>query len=271
MEERILHTEKGDIHYWVSDHRPGRKTLFFLPGLTADHRLFDKQTEEFAKEYNVVVWDAPGHGCSRPFENGGYTLMDKAGWVHAILAQEGLDKPVLIGQSMGGYVGQCFMERYPGEAAGFVSIDSAPLKRKYTTALEIAMLKKTEGMYRAWPWENLKKLGINGTSLTEYGRSLMRLFVSSYTKDEYCALSGHGMRMLAEAMEADLPYAITCPAILIVGEKDNAGSAKGYNKRWSKKEGLPLYWIKDAGHNANADQPDEVNRILRNFLSSLTA
>ena len=94
-------------------------------------------------------------------------------------------------------------------------------------------------------------------------------FLNSYEKDEYCKLSGHGMKLLADAMDADLPYAIDCPAILICGEKDNAGSAKGYNKRWNKKEGLPLYWIKDAGHNSNTDKPVEVNGIIRYFVDSL--
>ena len=34
-------------------------------------------------------------------------------------------------QSMGGYVSQAFIDLYPGEAAGFVSVDSAPLKSRY--------------------------------------------------------------------------------------------------------------------------------------------
>ena len=68
-------------------------------------------------------------------------------------------------------------------------------------------------------------IGADGCSVTGYGRRLMRSFLDSYTKDEYCKLAGHGMKLLAEAMEADLPYAIDCPLILICGEKDQAGSA----------------------------------------------
>lgn len=33
-------------------------TLLFLPGLTADHRLFEKQIEYFEPKCNVFVWDA---------------------------------------------------------------------------------------------------------------------------------------------------------------------------------------------------------------------
>ena len=97
----------------------------------------------------------------------------------------------------------------------------------------------------------------------------MRSFLDSYTKDEYCKLSGHGMRLLAEAMEADLPYEIDCAAVLICGEKDRAGSAKSYNRRWAKKEGLQVYWIRDAGHNSNTDKPEEVDQIIRDFVRSI--
>ena len=56
------------------------------------------------------------------------------------------------------------------------------------------------------------------------------------------------------------------PALLICGEKDKAGSAKSYNKKWHQREGLPLKWIKNAGHNSNTDQPDEVNRMIEKFI-----
>lgn len=268
MYEKVFTTALGKIHYWVNEHVDGRRNVVMLAGLTADHHLFDKQWEAFEETYNLLSWDAPGHAASRPF-SADFTLMDKAEWLHGILEQEGMKEPVLIGQSMGGYVAQCFLQKYPGEAAGFISIDSAPLKREYVTAAEIWLLKRTEPMYRAFPWKSLKKLGISGTAKSAYGRKLMEHFIDSYSKDEYCRLAGHGMRMLAEAMEADLPYVIDCPVILICGEKDQAGSAKRYNKRWSEKEGLTLFMIKDAGHNANTDKPEEVNRIIDTFIRSL--
>lgn len=268
MPESIFATEYGDIHYWKNRFREERRTLVFLPGLTADHHLFDRQFEAFAKEYNLITWDAPGHAASRPFRLE-FNLMDKAIWLHGILEREGIRHPVLIGQSMGGYVSQCFMERYPREADGFISIDSAPLKRSYVTAAEIWLLKRMEPVYRIYPWKALQRDGATGCAETEYGRKLMRHFMSTYTREEYCALAGHGYRILAEAMDEDLPYRIDCPAILICGEQDKAGSTRSYNRQWVGKEGLPIYWIKGAGHNSNTDKPDEVNAIIRHFVESL--
>ena len=98
----------------------------------------------------------------------------------------------------------------------------------------------------------------------------MQKMMMTYDSDtkEYARLAGFGFRMLAEAIKADLPYHISCPALLICGEKDKAGSAKSYNKKWHQREGLPLKWIKNAGHNSNADQPDEVNKRFLSFNQS---
>ena len=99
MEERTYQTRCGTIHYWVNASNPDAITLVFLPGLTADHRLFDKQIQYFENRYNAIVWDAPAHGSSWPFRFD-FDLFDKAKWLNGILNQEGLTKPVIVGQSM---------------------------------------------------------------------------------------------------------------------------------------------------------------------------
>lgn len=271
MLEKTHQTDHGTIHYWVGESAGVQKPqLVFLPGLTADHRLFDKQVEYFEGKYPLLVWDAPGHAASWPFRLD-FTLMDKARWLDDILTREGFDHPVLIGQSMGGYVAQAYAQLFPEKLKGFVSIDSAPLQRRYVTAAEIWLLKHTEWMYRYWPWKSLLKLGTKGVAASEYGRALMREMMMVYDGDQarYAKLSGHGFRMLANAMEADLPYAIPCPALLICGEKDHAGSCIRYNKAWHKHTGIPLEWIKDAGHNSNTDAPDTVNTLIETLYHQI--
>ena len=271
MLERTYTTPCGDIHYWVNTTAERNSPqLVFLPGLTADHRLFDKQLAYFEGRYPVFVWDAPGHAASWPFAFS-FNLMEKARWLDEILTKEGFDRPVIIGQSMGGYVGQTYAQLFPEKLCGFVSVDSAPLQREYVTAAEIWMLKRMEPVYRHYPWKSLLKTGTNGVAASEYGRQLMRSIMMVYDGDQerYAKLSGHGFRMLAEAMEADLPYEIRCPALLICGEKDRAGSCIRYNKAWHKKTGIPIEWIKGAGHNSNTDAPETVNRLIGKLISSL--
>lgn len=269
MEAKSHQTALGSIRYWISRTEPENPWLVFLPGLTADHSLFEKQTGFFSSRYNCFVWDAPAHGLSRPFPLT-FTMADLAEYLHEIFGAEQIGSPVLVGQSLGGYIAQMYMDRYPGEVRGFVSIDSCPLSRKYYTSWELALLKKTKAMYMSIPWKLLLEWGIAGTSTTDYGRALMRKTWSVYGKDEYCSLSDHGMRILAEAVEAKPEYPISRPVLLLCGEKDNAGSAKSYNRRWTKQDAHPLVWLKGAGHNANTDVPEQVNRLIEDFIRNLT-
>ena len=267
MLEKTYTTPLGTIHYWIHMIVADSATLVFLPGLTADHRLFEKQIEYFKNQWNVLVWDAPAHGASWPFQFD-FDLMDKAKWLNGIFEQENITKPVIVGQSMGGYVGQAYAELYPQSLKGFVSIDSAPLQRKYVTGIELWLLKRMEPVYRYYPWKSLLKSGTRGVAVSEYGRKLMYEIMMVYDGDKkrYAQIAGHGFRILANAMEMDLPYEIKCPALLICGEKDHAGSCIRYNKAWHRSTNIPLKWIKDAGHNSNTDQPEIVNRLIEELL-----
>ena len=50
MIENSYKTSCGSIHYFVNIIDKQKITLVFLPGLTADHRLFEKQIEYFEKK-----------------------------------------------------------------------------------------------------------------------------------------------------------------------------------------------------------------------------
>ena len=128
MVEKLYATPCGEIHYWTNKKRfKSKMALVFLPGLTADHRLFEKQIAYFEKKCKILVWDAPEHAASWPFDPS-FDLWDKARWLDGILEQEKISAPVIVGQSMGGYVGQMYAQLFPDKLKGFISIDSAPLQ-----------------------------------------------------------------------------------------------------------------------------------------------
>ncbi|HOG05388.1 MAG TPA: alpha/beta hydrolase [Paludibacter sp.] len=270
MTEKTHKTASGIIHYWINEIDANAVTLVFLPGLTADHRLFEKQIEYFEDKYNVFVWDAPAHASSWPFEFD-FNLMDKAKWLNEIFEHEKITRPVIVGQSMGGYVGQAFVELYPEKLKGFIAVDSAPLQRKYVTSTELWLLKRMEPLYLWYPWKSLLEAGVKGTAESKYGRKLIREIMMVYDGDKrrYAKLAAHGYKILAEAYEKNLPYKITCPALLICGEKDKAGLTLRLNKTWHKDSGIPIEWIKGAGHNSNTDKPDIVNQLIENFVEKL--
>ena len=68
MRKMNIEDSFGAIVFWISeDFDLSRDTLFFLHGLTADHTMFSQQIPAFREKYNIIVWDAPAHGCSRPY------------------------------------------------------------------------------------------------------------------------------------------------------------------------------------------------------------
>ena len=269
VERKRFDTASGGIAYWVdASVGSGTPWLVFLPGLTADHTLFDAQMAYFSGKANCLVWDAPAHGASRPYPLD-FSMGDLACILHGILDLEGITHPVLVGQSLGGYISQAFIDRYPSEVAGFVSIDSAPLKRKYYPTWEVKVLRHTKGMYQAIPWALLKPWGSWGTATTERGRAGMRSFMDGYSKREYVDLAAHGYRMLADAVEAGRAYDIDCPVLLLCGEKDRAGDVRPFNRKWAAGEGIPLVWVPGAGHNSNVDAPGFVNAQIERFIASL--
>lgn len=283
LTQKTYSTSRGTITYWVSSQPNSQSNsqsspqsqegdscpwLVFLPGLTADHRLFEKQIEYFINKANVLVWDPPSHGLSRPFALT-WTMDDLATWLHAICQQEQITHPILIGQSMGGYTAQVFMELYPSCAKGFVSIDSCSLQRHYYNNWELTALGHTKLMYLSIPWKTLVRLGSQGNATTPYAQNLMRDMMLDYQKREYCELAAHGFTVLADAVKANRSYEISCPYLLICGEEDRAGSAKRYNRAWEKHTGTPIHWIADAGHNSNCDNPIAINECIEAFIDSL--
>lgn len=266
--EKTYGTDRGIIHYWTGPAEAGRPWLVFLPGLTADRRLFDRQMEGLSGAFNCLVWDAPAHGRSRPFTLD-FSLADMAKYLSDILTAEGISRPVLVGQSLGGYIAQVYMAHRPGTAAGFISIDSSSMERRYYTKAELWLLMHTEGMYRAIPWKLLLQWGSRGTAETAYGRGIMRRMMETYSRDEFCALAAHGYRILSQAIAEDRAYALNCPVLLLCGEKDAAGSCRRYDRNWARETGLPLVWVPGAGHNSNCDAPEFVNQAIEGFVRSL--
>ena len=110
-----------------------------------------------------------------------------------------------------------------------------------------------------------------GVATSNYGRNLMKEMMLVYDGDQhrYAQIAGHGFRILAEAMEKDLPYEIKCPSLLICGTKDHAGSCMRYNREWQRKTEIPLKWIEGAGHNSNTDKLEMINSLLEEFFSNI--
>ena len=129
LKEKCIISARGNTFYWTNEKKdcPG---MVFLPGLTANRSLFEKQLDEFGNDCNVIVWDCPGHGKSPPYADFTYTNVTDE--LKRVLISENVEKAVFVGQSLGGMLAQFFIHRNPDMASGFVSIDSAPFGDYYS-------------------------------------------------------------------------------------------------------------------------------------------
>ena len=100
------------------------KTIVFIHGFCESTEIWTSYAKHFEDSYNVVCIDLPGHGKSAGL--GDKTTIDlMADLVHKTLTHLELDKPVIIGHSLGGYVTVAFAEKFPEALAGFCFFHSS--------------------------------------------------------------------------------------------------------------------------------------------------
>lgn len=168
MKENVLQTIGGSLHYWISEPWDlDKPTIFFFHGLTADHTMFEQQYNYFAEEYNIIAWDAPGHGKSRPFN--GFSMDIAVEIVHLILTQFRIHHFIAVGQSFGGYIPQAVMCRYPNVIDALIGIGTSPYGNGYYTKSDFFWLRQVGWMSMCYPWNALKNASSKGATVTTAG------------------------------------------------------------------------------------------------------
>lgn len=265
MRERCIDMKQGKVYYWLSDFwDESRKTLVFLHGLTADHTMFEKQCDFFSGSYNIMIWDAPAHGKSRPYKE--FTYQNAVEVLKQILDKYNVNSVIIVGQSMGGYIAQSFIARHPSMVLAFVAIDTTPYGDMYYSKSDKWWLRQIEWMSYLYPFNAMKKALAKQVSVSKNGYENMLSMLSVYTKRELCHLMGIGY---AGFLNDNSNLNIKCPVVILLGDKDRTGKVQSYNKLWTENTGFPLIVIKNAAHNSNVDNPEAVNCEIEKFIQSL--
>ncbi|GAA0523611.1 alpha/beta fold hydrolase [Chitinophaga japonensis] len=85
--------------------------LLLIHGFPENGAIWEHQQNKLQERYRVITPDLPGSGNS-PLTYP-LSIESMADFVHAIVLAEGIDKVVIAGHSMGGYVALAFAEKYP--------------------------------------------------------------------------------------------------------------------------------------------------------------
>jgi non-heme chloroperoxidase len=100
--------------------------VVLIHGWSMSGRFFARQLAGLAGRHRVIVPDLRGHGASEKVLHG-HTVPQYASDLHEILAGLQVQRPVLVGWSMGAMVGYEYLRGYGrGSVAGLVIVDQPP-------------------------------------------------------------------------------------------------------------------------------------------------
>lgn len=111
----------GGLRHHVRDRGQG-DVIVLLHGQSANLRVWDAWAEDLARDHRVISIDLPGHGLTGPDPQGRYDWTQLAANLNPLLAELGVDRFVLVGNSLGGAIGVEYAAANPDRLRGLVLI-----------------------------------------------------------------------------------------------------------------------------------------------------
>ena len=263
----LLAIDVNGVHFQVFDAGSG-PTILFVHGFPLDHTMWHAQLEEFSKTHRVIAPDLRGFGGT---DGGLYSIsMEQfADDLAAILETLQVVGPIIFcGLSMGGYIGWQFVQRHPDRLSKLIVCDSragADTAEAAANRLRMADIVLREGS-EAIAWAMMPKLFARCSSAhCPHVIASVRAMVLN-TDPRSIAAAHRGMAIRPDAT-ALLPR-IHCPTLILVGEYDQISTHVDMKSLADALPNATFRLIKDAGHMAPMEQPEAVNTVIRQFIST---
>jgi len=109
----------------VERHGSGKVPVIVIPGLASGPWAWQDAVNVLKKEYSVYVLTLPGFDGRPAVEGKGFGAAQES--LAELIASRKLDRPVLIGHSMGGTMSLGFAAQHPDMVRGVVTLDGLPL------------------------------------------------------------------------------------------------------------------------------------------------
>jgi len=264
--------DNTEIFY--SFHSGLKGTIIFVHGWPHNHTVWDREIKHFSRKgYCTIALDLRGHGMSgKPTKQSAYKIENFAKDIKQIIVKNKVKNPILVGHSFGGMVLLKFEELFPGLAKCLILIDTTsenPLKDlpilKYfnLTSLTKHLLKHI-----------LKHKHIQNKHFKEIEFSKMKnhsdLFY--WIKGAENTPINSLLMCLKDMLEFDeskILKKISIPCLLIEGEKDFKTPRDVALNMHKKLKNSKISFIKNAAHDTNIRNAEEVNKIIEKFLVDL--
>ena len=250
--------DRSGVKIYYEDHGHG-PAILLSHGYGATCRMWDAQIAAFAPRYRSIVWDMRGHGeTDDPEDPAAYSEALTVEDMAALLRRCRIDRAVIGGLSLGGYMSLAFQLTHPEMVRALMLFDTGPGFRNPEAR-------------RAWNERAHQRANdLETRGFAALGESdEVRMSKHRSTR----GLAGAARGMLAQADDNHIIAGldkIAVPTLVLVGADDTHFlAATDYMAR--KIPGAVRVTIPDAGHASNLHQPAAFNRAVQDFLEGLPA
>ena len=239
--------------------------IIFIHGFPLNKSMWDMQVETLKENYRVITYDIRGHGNSDPgmdeffielFVNDLLGLMEKLG----------IEKSILCGLSLGGYIALNAVLKYPDRFDGLILNDTQCIAD--TPEIKenrcIAIIRIKENGVEQYADESIKKL-FSPESFTKKKNVIAEVkeMITSTPKQTLC----NTLHALAERKETcNRLEEINIPVLIMVGKEDKITPIAAAQQMHEKILNSKLEIIQQAGHLSNLENPIAFNTHLLKFL-----
>lgn len=244
--------------------------VVLIHGFPFNHEMWGPQIELLERKFRVIAYDVRGHGKSG-VGDGQYMLEIFVDDLIGMLDYLKINKAVLCGLSMGGYISLRAVERNPERVSALILADTQARADSNEAKLRRAAAIKSVKVNGVSAYaESFVKAVFAPQSFTTKSDAVEKIkrIIQSNSSLGICGT------LLALASRTDttesLP-AIKVPTLILVGEHDAVTPPSASQEMHSRIPNSEIHIIPNAAHMSNLENPEEFNRHIMNFLGKLSS
>ncbi len=242
----------------AGDPTDGRTPLVMVHGASQDSLSWQHNLDFFGQHYAVYALDLPGHGKSGMPAGGPHTdSPSNARHVLQVIDALGLDRPVLMGHSMGGGVVAAAAALAPQRVRGLVFVDGASVNVVKSSGYNPAILDMARINPGDWFEVSFRTLMGSGTDAARAEEIVMdaRRCIPEVAFADIRAFGGFRMETLLDQLQ--------CPCVIVEGAEDWSvppESARNVHAALQAR-GIPTVYLEwpGVGHFPHSEQPATFN------------
>jgi pimeloyl-ACP methyl ester carboxylesterase len=220
-----------------------------------------------ADRFQCIAWNAPGYGASSPLETDHPTAADYAGALDRFLAAIGIERPVLVGHSLGALMAAAYKARHADTVAGLVL--ASPARGHGHLAPEdrqTRLANRLDAMERYGPQGVAERRA--GKLLSDTADQAARDLVAWNMAHLDPAGYAQAARMLSTGTLTDDVERIGMPVLVVCGSADTITPPSDAEAVARAAPAGTYRQIERAGHACYVEQPDALARLIADYLEA---